>query len=80
MSPFEAIYPAWRMLRESAADDAYGEWSNAQRLSGQALRTWRAAHGSSARALAYLAYCFALDREEQAALKLRRVATGSRRA
>ena len=80
MSPLEAINPARRLWRKPAADDAYSEWFNAQQLCGQALRSWRAAHGSSARAVAYFGYCFALDREEQAAIKLERLVAGRGRA
>jgi hypothetical protein len=78
MSPLEAINQARRLWRKPAADDAYSEWFDAQRLCAQALRSWHAAHGSSARAVAYLGYCFALDREEQAATELERLVTGSR--
>jgi hypothetical protein len=76
MSPLEAINRARRLWRKSDADDAYSEWFNAQQLCRQALRTWHAAHGSSARAVAYLGYSFALDQEEQAAIKLERLVTG----
>ena len=76
MFPFEAINPARRLWRKPAADDAYSEWFNAQQVCGRVLRTWSAAHGSSARAVAYFGYCFALDPEEQAALKLQRLVAG----
>jgi hypothetical protein len=76
MSPLKLIYRVSRRLRTAAAEDAYREWLHAHERCGDAMRAWCATHGSSARAMAYLAYCFALDREEEAATKLQRVATG----
>ena len=41
-------------LPHSATHDAYRTWSNAQRDSGEHLRTWREARFSSARAEAFV--------------------------
>ena len=60
-------------LPHSATHDAYRTWANAQRHSGELLRTWRDAAGSSARAEAFRSYRSALDREEQAAGDLERL-------
>jgi hypothetical protein len=60
-------------LPHSATHHAYRTWSGAQRDSGDHLRTWREAGGSSARAEAFRSNCSALDREEQAAYELQRV-------
>jgi hypothetical protein len=60
-------------LPHSAILDAYRTWSNAQRASGEYLRTWREAAGSSARAAAFRSYCSALECEELAAGELARV-------
>jgi hypothetical protein len=73
MSSVEAIYPSWRVLRKSAADDAYQAWANAHERCEQTLRAWREASGPSSRATAYLDYCFALDHEEAAAIQLHRL-------
>jgi hypothetical protein len=75
MSVRQLIIPSWRVLRDSAADDAYSAWFNAEQRCGLALRAWRDAETSSARAMAYLAYCFAVDVEERAATQLARAAT-----
>jgi hypothetical protein len=60
-------------LPHSATHDAYRTWSNAQRDSGEQLRTWREAQAASARAEAFVSYRLALAREEQAAGELERV-------
>jgi hypothetical protein len=60
-------------LPYSATQHAYRTWSSAQRDSGDHLRTWCEADGSSARAEAFRSYCSALDREEQAACELARI-------
>jgi hypothetical protein len=62
-------------LPHSATHDAYRTWSDAQRDSGEHLRTWREAAASSKRAEAFRSYCLALAREEQAAGALERVVT-----
>ena len=68
-----AIFPF--PLRRSAADEAYSAWFNAQQRCGEALRAWGLARGRSARAMAYFAYRFELDREEAAAKELSRLST-----
>ena len=70
MSTRQLIHPSWRVLWRSAADDAYSAWFNAEQRCGEALRAWRDAESHSARAMAYLAYCFAIDVEERAAVQL----------
>jgi hypothetical protein len=75
MSSRQLFHPSWRVLRQSAVDDAYSAWFNAEQRCGQALRAWRAADSQSARAMAYLAYCFAIDVEERAAAELARELT-----
>ena len=66
------IPPTWRVLWGCAADDPYSAWYNAEQRCGEALQAWRDAQGASARATAYLAYCFAIDVEERAAAQLAR--------
>jgi hypothetical protein len=75
MSPLKAIQPDWRVPPPATADDAYSAWFNAQQRTGEALSAWREARGRSARATAYFAYRFELDREEAAATELSRVST-----
>jgi hypothetical protein len=72
MSTRHLIRPTWRVLWGCAADDPYSAWFNAEQRCGEALQAWRDAQGSSARATAYLAYCFAIDVEERAAVELAR--------
>jgi hypothetical protein len=68
-----AMPPLDLSLPNSATHHAYRTWSSAQRDSGEHLRTWREATGSSARAEAFRSYCSALAREEHAAGELERV-------
>jgi hypothetical protein len=72
MPPMDLSQLSWR-LQHSATDDAYLAWFNAHRQTGELLRAWREASGSSARAAAYESYCSALDQEEQAAGTLERL-------
>jgi hypothetical protein len=67
-------------LPHSATYDAYRTWSQAQRVSGEHLRTWREAAGAAARAAAFRHYCSALDCEELAAAELERVVVPRRAA
>ena len=73
MSPLEAINPApwlWRspQLTTPTANGSARTNSAAERSEAGAPRT-----GPSARAVAYFGYCFALDREQQAAIRLERL-------
>lgn len=70
MSTRQPIHPTWRVLWGCAADDPYSAWFNAEHRCAEALQAWRDAQGASARATAYLAYCFAIDVEERAAAQL----------
>jgi hypothetical protein len=72
MSTGHLIRPTWRVIWGCAADDPYSAWYNAEQRCSEALREWREAASPSARAAAYLAYCFAIDLEERAAAQLAR--------
>jgi hypothetical protein len=80
MSTRELIQPSWRVLWQTADDDAYSAWFNAEQRCGDALRAWRDADSHRERASAYLAYCFAIDVEERAAARLQRACSTSRLA
>lgn len=70
MSTRRLMPPSWRVLWGCAADDPYSAWVNAEERCSEALQAWRNASNATARANAFIAYCFAIDVEERAALQL----------